>query len=92
MSALTTRWSLENGGHHPESGREKLREILLSGGDPMVLSNAKIAGWLAALAEAGIESIRIGTKEMAFYPKRFDDAFFAMLDRFHDLSRCRHCG
>ena len=73
-----------NGGVHPESGREKLREILLSGGDPMVLNNSKIAAWLAALAEAGVESIRIGTKEMAFYPKRFDDAFLTMLDRFHE--------
>jgi L-lysine 2,3-aminomutase len=72
-----------NGGRHPESGREKLREILLSGGDPMVLNNSKIAAWLAALAEAGIESIRIGTKEMAFFPQRFDDNFFAMLDEFH---------
>ena len=74
----------ENGGIHPETGREKLREVLLSGGDPMVLNNSKIAAWLAALAEAGAESIRIGTKEMAFYPKRFDDALFAMLDRFHE--------
>lgn len=73
-----------NGGVHPESGREKLREILLSGGDPMVLNNSKIAAWLAALAEAGVESIRIGTKEMAFYPKRFDATFLAMLDRFHE--------
>jgi len=73
-----------NGGRHPDCGREKLREILLSGGDPMVLNNAKIAAWLAALAEAGIESIRIGTKEMAFYPQRFDDTFFAMLDGFHE--------
>jgi L-lysine 2,3-aminomutase len=73
-----------NGGIHPETGREKLREILLSGGDPMVLTNSKIAAWLAALAEAGVESIRIGTKEMAFYPQRFDDAFLSMLDRFHE--------
>ncbi len=73
----------DNGGRHPESGREKLREILLSGGDPMVLPNNKIAGWLGALAEVGIESIRIGTKELAFYPDRFDDAFLGMLDSFH---------
>ena len=73
-----------NGGVHPDSGREKLREVLLSGGDPMVLNNGKIAAWLAALAEAGVESIRIGTKEMAFYPQRFDKTFFAMLDRFHE--------
>jgi len=73
-----------NGGVHPETGREKLREILLSGGDPMVLANPKIAAWLSALAEAGIESIRIGTKEMAFFPQRFDDAFLSMLDSFHE--------
>ncbi|MHC5064603.1 MAG: hypothetical protein ACYTG5_11595, partial [Planctomycetota bacterium] len=75
----------ENGGRHPESGREKLREILLSGGDPMVLQNSKIAAWLGALAEAGVESIRIGTKEMAFFPDRFDHTFLAMLDRFHEI-------
>ena len=74
----------DNGGIHPETGREKLREILLSGGDPMVLTNGKIGAWLSALAETGIESIRIGTKEMAFYPARFDEAFLAMLDRFHE--------
>ena len=50
----------------------------------MVLNNGKIAAWLGALAEAGIESIRIGTKEMAFYPQRFDRTFFDMLDRFHE--------
>ncbi len=74
----------ENGGIHPKTGREKLREILLSGGDPMVLPNRKIGAWLAALAEAGIESIRLGTKEMAFFPDRFDTAFMAMMDTFHD--------
>jgi L-lysine 2,3-aminomutase len=73
-----------NGGLHPETGREKLREILLSGGDPMMLPNSKIAAWMAALAEAGIESIRLGTKDMAFYPDRFDSTFLAMLDDFHE--------
>tara|TARA_B110000967_G_C18899177_1_gene573262 strand:- start:1863 stop:3293 length:1431 start_codon:yes stop_codon:yes gene_type:complete len=73
----------ENGGRHPETNRERLREILMSGGDPMVLGNKNIAQWLAALAQAGIENIRIGTKELAFHPKRFDDTFFAMLDEFH---------
>jgi L-lysine 2,3-aminomutase len=72
-----------NGGRHPNTGREKLREILMSGGDPMVLSNSNIATWLSALADAGIEQIRIGTKELAFFPDRFDAAFFDMLDGFH---------
>jgi len=75
----------ENGGRHSDTGREKLREILMSGGDPMVLGNRQIAQWLTALAGAGIESIRIGTKELAFFPDRFDDSFFAMLDGFHEL-------
>ena len=74
-----------NGGRHPESGREKLREILMSGGDPMVLSNKNIAGWWSALAEAGIENIRLGTKELAFYPNRFDATFLDMLDKFHNV-------
>ncbi len=73
----------DNGGLHPESGRERLREILLSGGDPMVLPNKKLAEWLSALAEVDIESIRIGTKEMAFFPDRFDETFLAMLEQFH---------
>ena len=74
-----------NGGRHPDTGRPKLREILLSGGDPMVLPNTKLAGWFTALAEAGVEAIRVGTKELAFYPDRFDGAFLAMIDRFHEI-------
>ena len=73
-----------NGGVHPETGRQKLREILMSGGDPMVLSNKIIGNWWALMSEAGIENIRLGTKELAFFPDRFDDAFFDMLDRFHE--------
>lgn len=72
-----------NGGRHPKTGREKLREILMSGGDPMVLSNSNLAEWLASLAEAGIEQVRIGTKELAFFPDRFDANFLDMLDKFH---------
>jgi lysine 2,3-aminomutase len=71
------------GGRHPITRREKLREILMSGGDPMVLSNVNLATWLSSLAEAGIEQIRIGTKELAFFPARFDETFFDMLDKFH---------
>ncbi len=75
---------IENDGIHPETGRPLLREVLLSGGDPMVLSNRNLAAWLSALAESGIESIRIGTKELAFFPGRFDDNFLSMLDAFHE--------
>ena len=73
-----------NGGVHPDSGRQKLREVLLSGGDPMVLPNGKLAAWFTALAESGVEAIRLGTKELAFFPDRFDDTFLDVLDRFHE--------
>jgi L-lysine 2,3-aminomutase len=73
----------ENGGRHPDTGREKLREVLLTGGDSLVLSNKNIAAWLASLAESGIEFIRLGSKELAFFPDRFDATFFEMLDAFN---------
>lgn len=72
-----------NGGFNPDNGRPRLREILMSGGDPMVLSNKIIGQWWASLAEAGIENIRLGTKELAFFPDRFDSAFLDMVDGFH---------
>ncbi|MGJ3232579.1 MAG: KamA family radical SAM protein [Oceanicaulis sp.] len=65
--------------------KPKIREALLSGGDPMVLSNRNLFDYLNGLAEAGLEVIRIGTKEMAFFPERFDANFFEMLDLFHEL-------
>lgn len=73
----------DNGGRHPETNREKLREILMSGGDPMVLNNKQLAVWFSALADAGIDSIRLGTKELAFFPDRFDQTFFDMVDNWH---------
>lgn len=67
------------------TSRPKIREALLSGGDPMVLSNRNLFDYLNGLAEAGLDVIRIGTKELAFFPERFDENFFAMLDLFHEL-------
>jgi len=49
----------------------------------MVLPNNKLAEWFSALADAGIESIRLGTKELAFYPDRFDATFLNMMDEFN---------
>jgi len=60
-----------------------MNEVLLSGGDPMLLTNKQLATYLVGLAEVGIQNIRIGTKELAFFPARFCDSFFQMLDAFH---------
>ncbi len=62
-----------------------IREALLSGGDPMVLSNRNLFDYMNGLASSGVRMIRIGTKELAFFPQRFDKNFFEMLDLFHEL-------
>ena len=62
-----------------------IREALLSGGDPMVLSNKNLFDYMNGLATAGVRMIRIGTKELAFFPERFDSNFLEMLDLFHEL-------
>lgn len=62
----------------------QVREILFSGGDPMTLPNATIARYMTLMAEAGISSIRIGTKELSFNPQRFDPAFWKVMDMFHE--------
>lgn len=62
-----------------------IREALLSGGDPMVLSNKNLFDYMNGLASAGVRMIRIGTKELAFFPERFDANFMEMLDLFHEL-------
>jgi lysine 2,3-aminomutase len=71
----STSFAIER--HHPIS------EVLLSGGDPMVLGNGQLYRYLVATAEAGVDTIRIGTKEIAFRPCRFDEKFIETLRIFH---------
>jgi L-lysine 2,3-aminomutase len=74
-----------NGGKDEATGEKRypIREVLLSGGDPMVLSNRNLYKYMAAAAEAGVHLVRIGTKEMAFRPQRFDRNLGLMLEFFH---------
>ncbi len=80
-------WVESNRGFDPESGKRiyPIREALLSGGDPLALMDKRIATFMVGLAQAGVEQVRIGTKELAFFPERVDADFFAMLDGFHKL-------
>ncbi|NJO37861.1 MAG: hypothetical protein HC871_09915 [Rhizobiales bacterium] len=75
-----------NGGVDPETAcrRFPIREVLLSGGDPMVMSNAKLYCYLEASGQAGVKMVRIGTKELAFRPQRFDAELLNTLRLFHD--------
>ncbi|MFI8215902.1 KamA family radical SAM protein [Streptomyces sp. NPDC085932] len=52
---------------HPE-----VSDVLVTGGDPMVMSTERLAGHLEPLL--GVESVhtlRIGTKSLAYWPQRF---------------------
>ncbi|CAF3543546.1 unnamed protein product [Rotaria sp. Silwood1] len=70
---------------HKKSGESlfHIREILFSGGDPMNLPNSTLIRYMVLMAEAGIKTIRIGTKELVFNPDRFDNDFWNALDLFH---------
>ncbi|HPC10770.1 MAG TPA: KamA family radical SAM protein [candidate division Zixibacteria bacterium] len=70
--------------------RPEVNNVLLSGGDPMILSTPQLDGILTALRSiAHIRIIRIGSKMPAFNPYRFldDDELFAMLRRHSQPDR-----
>jgi len=56
---------------HPE-----VTSVLITGGDPMIMSEAVLRRYVQPLIEPGngldhLESIRIGTKSLAYWPQRF---------------------
>lgn len=64
----------------------QVRDVLISGGDPLVLSTLKLEKILARLrAVPHIEILRIGTRFPVVLPARIDDEFAAMLSRYRPL-------
>jgi len=67
--------------NHPE-----VRDVLLSGGDPLLLGDGKLEVLLAQLrAIPHVEFLRIGTRIPVFLPQRITAELCAMLRRFHPL-------
>ncbi|MCB1590855.1 MAG: hypothetical protein KDI90_00250 [Alphaproteobacteria bacterium] len=79
------KWIRETKGVDPQTGERRypVREILLSGGDPLVLPNITIYKYAVAAAQAGVNTLRIGSKELAFRPERVDEAFIETLRILH---------
>ncbi|MET2833043.1 condensation domain-containing protein, partial [Mesorhizobium shangrilense] len=71
-------------GGHPE-----ITNVLLSGGDPFMLSTAKLDKILDHLLPIPhLDSIRFGTKMVAYQPKRFEDsALPALFQRIHGAGK-----
>ena len=76
----------KNGGIDPDNGEKRypVREALLSGGDPLVLTNAHLYRYMVAAGQAEVNILRLGTKEIAFRPERFDEAFAETLEIIHE--------
>jgi KamA family protein len=60
--------------HRYLSGHRELTDLLVTGGDPMVMKTHHLEGYLSALTQPEFEhlqTIRIGTKALTFWPYRF---------------------
>ena len=64
----------------------EVRDVLLSGGDPLVLSTPKLEKILAKLrAIPHIEILRMGTRFPVVLPQRIDDELVEMLSRYRPI-------
>jgi lysine 2,3-aminomutase len=64
----------------------QVRDVLLSGGDPLVLAPKVLEEILTRLREIPhIEIVRIGSRVPVFMPQRITDELCEMLQRFHPL-------
>ncbi len=79
---------------HPEFDRQiayirehpEIRDVLLSGGDPLLFSDEKLEHLLTRIREIPhVEFLRIGSRIPIFLPQRITPALCAMLRKFHPL-------
>ena len=67
----------------------QVRDVLLSGGDPLLFSDNKLEKLLTRLHEIPhIQFIRIGSRIPIFLPQRITPEFCNMLKKFHPLFIC----
>lgn len=65
---------------------KKVRDVLLSGGDPLLLENERLEEILSRLrALPHIEILRIGTRVPVTLPQRITQGLVRMLKRYHPL-------
>ena len=64
----------------------EIKDVILSGGDPLTLNNARLEKILRAIRDIeSVEIIRIGTKIPSVMPMRITDELCEMLDQFQPL-------
>ncbi len=84
-SSMVTKKSIKEGLSYIK-GHKKIRDVLLSGGDPLLLENRKLNSILTELRAINhVEIIRIGTRVPCTLPQRITHNLTKMLKRFHPL-------
>ena len=69
-----------------------IRDVLLSGGDPLTMPDEKLEWLLDRLRRIPhVEMVRIGTKAPIVLPQRITPTLVAMLRRYHPLWMSIHC-
>jgi lysine 2,3-aminomutase len=64
----------------------EIRDVLLTGGDPLVFSDDRLEWLLASLREIPhVEIVRLGTRLPVTLPFRVTDALCRVLERFHPI-------
>lgn len=65
--------------------RPEINEVLITGGDPLLLSNAKIENLLFRLSRLKhVQRIRIGTRTPVTLPQRITDSLVRDINHFHN--------
>ena len=86
---LETQW--EAAFQYLERTKE-VRDVLLSGGDPLLLSNARLERILSRLRNIEhIQFVRIGSRIPVFLPQRITPDLCDILKRYHPLFISIHC-
>jgi lysine 2,3-aminomutase len=68
------------------AGNRQLKDVLLSGGDPLLLEDDRLEAIVARLATIGhVETVRIGTRVPVTLPERVTERLCGMLRRYHPL-------
>jgi lysine 2,3-aminomutase len=74
------------------AAHREIRDVLLSGGDPLTLPEQVLEGLLRRLRSIPhVEIIRIGTRVPIFLPQRITDSLAATIRRYHPVWMNIHC-
>ena len=85
LPSMVTDASIEQGIGYIRAHKE-VRDVLLSGGDPLLLEDARLWEILSAIRAIGhVEIIRIGTRVPCTLPQRVTPELAMLLQKFHPL-------